>query len=161
MDDDENADILYVVNCPLEPEGLIEVTRNKLSFRNWVASQSAGKLGVEMPPTGSTYTVNANGDDWPDVVVKVPGVDDGHGVTFYNVSNTTLPTITGSTYHESFIPPDVDSDGYPVVVSSHVLIHCSGSTWLRPEGSLSYWQYNDKYTTSGSTEWNFNPTKYV
>ena len=161
MDDDENADTFYVVNCPLEPEGLIEVTRNKLSFRNWVASQSAGTLGVEMPPTGSTYTVNANGDDWPDVVVKVPGVDAGHGLTFYNVSNTTLPTITGSTYHESFIPPDVDSDGYPVVVSSHVLIHCSGSTWLRPEGSLSYWQYNDKYTTSGSTEWNFKPTKYV
>ena len=35
MDDDENADTFYVVNCPLEPEGLIEVTRNKLSFKEW------------------------------------------------------------------------------------------------------------------------------
>ena len=163
MPSGSNSGSFYVVNCPLRDSGLIDITRNKINFRNWFTSQSVNMTnnGVQMPTTTGSYNVNANGDNWPDVVVKDPSLDAGHGLSFYNVTNSTLPTITGSSYHESFMTPDVDSNGYPCILKGSVLVHCSGSTWLRPTDSLPYWYYNDKYTTSGSTQWEFKPTQFV
>ena len=164
------ATTFYVKNISVSNDGLIplilEVSRNKSLFRDFMDSNSMGNY---MTPTASAdLSNNLNGSDSPDVVAKEVGVDNKQGLSFYTLTaDNRTNLLTEDPYCERFMVPDVTDKGYPVHVRGTALVYhqaldTSGSLWVRPTDSQWSWGYDSKYVSSGSNnQWSFKPSGVI
>jgi len=173
----EDTSTFYLVNTPLSnadrdtvDAGIFHLSRDKSRFDTFISESGHSNWLPSASSWVSPPTFYSNDASLPDVVIKDPTQDCKAGLTF---KGDRTSVDTGSVeYAQQFVVPDVDSNGYPIIMKGMMMIrsgsdvdhwndtdvYISSSIWLRPLDGLPYWSMNAKYVTSGS-DFSFSPSQ--